>query len=30
VIQERGTALFEKSGAQWLMVNLHHSITREE
>lgn len=26
----RGTALFERSGAKWLMVSLSHSIAREE
>jgi ketosteroid isomerase-like protein len=29
-IRERGTALFEKSGAKWLVVDLHHSIVRED
>jgi ketosteroid isomerase-like protein len=29
-IGERGTALVEKSGAKWLVVDLHHSIVRED
>ena len=28
VVRERGTALFEKSGAKWLVMNLNHSVVR--